>query len=133
MSKTARVYFGVLHRMSEQILHFLPLSLSLSSHSLFFFLSFVSLCFFLLIPFLFLPPLRTGHLLFIAIPTCMHVDTWLAMCHSHGFPWVLHAGILTHGLLRVTHMACYVSPDTKCLEKHEISIISEFNEILLGN
>ena len=95
--------------------------------------------------------------------TLLHtLDTWLvlchvsltwhvphAMCHSHGMshmPCVLPCVLMTHSfcpLSLMTHAPFHVShgmchqamchPTPNCLEKFEISIISEFNEIRLGN
>ena len=72
---------------------------------------------------------------FILASICMHFDTWLAMCHSHGLPCVLpaFACMLTYGLPCVTHMTCHVSLDTRCIQKREIPTISKFNEIRLSN
>ena len=42
---------------------------------------------------------------YIVFKGAMHVDTWHAMCHTHGLPCVTHA-CLCHAL---SHMACHVS------------------------
>ena len=82
-----RLYFSIQQILTIGMLtSFSPFfSLPFFSISLFFFLlflSFLSLSFFLLISFMFLPSSTNWyHLPFIHIPTCMHVDTWLAMCH----------------------------------------------------
>ena len=62
-------------------------SLIFFSFSFFFFLSFYSLFFFLLLSF-FLLPFTTNWSPppFIDLPTCMHGDTWLAMCHPTLIP-----------------------------------------------
>ena len=57
--------------------------------------------------------LRTN--LFILLAPSMQVDTWFAMCHTHGLPCV-------------THMAYHVSSDTRCFQIREISPVSESNE-----
>ena len=74
---------------------------------------------------------------FIAFKGAMHVDTWLAMCHTcMPLPCIVTHGLscVTHMACRVSlHMACHVSPDTRYLEIREILIISKFNEIRLGS
>ena len=82
------------------------------------FLSFLSLFFFLLIYVMLLPSsTNESPPLFIHLPTCMHGDTWLAMCPTCRYfdTWLA------------------MLPDTNCLEKRKIPTISEFNKIRLGN
>ena len=57
----------------------------------------------------------------------MQMNTWLAMCPACVSP-------STSSLPRVTwHVSsCHVSLDTRCLKKHEISTVSEFDEIQIG-
>ena len=73
------------------------------------------------------PPLllRTSHLY-------MHA---FACILTHGFPCVTHmaCNVSYMHLHACLHMACHVSPNTRCLEKCEIPTISEFNEIRLSN
>ena len=92
-------------------------SLLFFSFPLSLFLSFLSLPFLFPSPLLSIPPPSKNcyHLPFIHIPTCMHVDTCLAMCHAHALPCVLHACILTHGLPCVLHVETHGLP---CVTRH---------------
>ena len=61
------------------------------------------------------------------IYSLLHVPCML----THGMPCVLHAQAFS--MHYDTHMVHHVSLDTYCLEKRKIPIISEYNEIRLGN
>ena len=124
--------------------HFFSLSLSSPSFSLFFsslsFLSFPLILFFLHFP-------SCYSLLYKQLPHPIYILLHVPCMLTHGMPCVTHMAchvshmhrplpcIVTHGHGSpcVIHMACHVSPDTCCIEKREISTISEFNEIRLGS
>ena len=97
--------------------------------------------------------------LYIGFKRAMHVDTWHAMCHTHGLPCVTHMAYHvshmlafamhcdtwlsmchSHGLPCVTTWFSMSHPHgSPCVARHafprirEIPTISEFNKIQLGN
>ena len=110
--------------------------ISLSSPSLSFsFSPFSPFSFSFSFPFCSSFPLQIGLLSFYRYVQCMHVYTWLAMCHTCiclGIPYGTWLAMChSHGLPCVTHMACYVSSDTYCLKKHEILTVSGTNIVRL--
>ena len=60
-------------------------------------------------------------------------DTWLNVSHSHKCTTWLIPRVTPLGCHVASTCSCHVSPDTWCLEKREILIVSDFNKIRLGN
>ena len=85
-------------------------SFDFSSFYFFLFLLFSFLLFFFSFPYFFIV---------LSFPLFHPLDTWLNVSHSHK--------------CTTCHAMCHPTPDTRCLEKYEIPIVLESDEIRQGN